>query len=414
LEVFGMDSVVFLVDMQSFYASIEKALRPELADHPVVVSGDPERRSGIILAACPIAKSFGIQNAITLREALELCPELTVVRPRMRLYLRASLRITEILEEFSDQVEPYSIDEQFVSISGSEKLFGDPLTIARKIQEAIRIRLGVHARIGIGPNKVMSKMACDNFAKKNDTGIFWLTRDKLETHLWPLPVEKMFGVGSRMNRHLRNMGIRTIGELARFPLDRLKKRWGINGHVLWMTANGLDASPVSRNTFDRQKAIGHHMTLPRDYRTAEEIHVVLLELCEEVCRRARKCGVMGRTVHVGCRGADFDLPTGFHRQMKMPEATNQALVLFHFAWNLFLRFWDEKPIRSIGVTLGDLRDDETVQLSLFEDTDKKMRLGYVMDEIRERFGPTAILRAASLTPSGQAHERAVKIGGHYQ
>ncbi len=407
-----MEPVIFLVDMQSFYAGVEKALRPELKDRPVVVAGDPERRSGIILAACPLAKAHGIQNAITLREALELCPGLTAVRPRMGLYLRASLMITEILETFSDQVEPYSIDEQFVCVSGSEKLFGDPWTIARKMQEAIRIRLGVRARIGMGPNKVLSKMACDHFAKKNESGIFRLDHSNLESHLWPLPVEKMFGVGLRMKKHLNRTGIRTIGDLARFPLHRLKKRWGIMGHVLWMTANGQDASPVSRETFDRQKAIGHHMTLPRDYHTAEEIRVVLLELCEEVCRRARRHGLMGRTVHVGCRGADFSLPTGFHRQAGMPEATHDASTLFRHAWRVFEKFWDGKPVRSLGVTLANLQDDRTVQLSLFEDRDRQMRLGAAMDEIRSRFGPTAILRASSLVPAGQARERAVKIGGH--
>jgi DNA polymerase-4 len=304
-----MESVVFLVDMQSFYASIEKALRPELKDRPVVVAGDPERRSGVILAACPLAKSYGIQNAITLREANERCPHLVVVRPRMGLYLKTSLRITEILERFSDLVEPYSIDEQFVSIHGSEKLFGDSITIAQKIRDAIRVELGLSARIGIGPNKVLSKMACDHFAKKNKTGIFTLTHDNMKEHLWPLPVENLFGVGKRMGRHLRKMGIRTIGELAQFPLDRLKKRWGVNGHVLWMTANGLDLSPVTPHTFHSQKAIGHHMTLPRDYRTAEEIRVVLLELCEEVCRRTRRHRLLGQTVSVGCRGADFHFPS---------------------------------------------------------------------------------------------------------
>ncbi|MBA4543627.1 DNA polymerase IV [Thermoactinomyces daqus] len=409
-----MESVVFLVDIQSFYASIEKALRPELEGKPVVVAGDPERREGVILAACPLAKSYGIQNAITLSEATRLCPHLTVVRPRMGLYLKASLSITEILERFSDLVEPYSIDEQFVSISGSEKLFGDPLTIARKIQAAIRTELGVYARVGIGPNKVLSKMACDQFAKKRETGIFSLTHDNLQRDLWPLPVEKLFGVGKRMGRHLRSIGIRTIGELARFPLERLKRKWGVNGHVLWMTANGFDLSPVTPQTFHSQKAIGHHMTLPRDYRTAEEIQVVLLELCEEVCRRARRHHLLGQTVSVGCRGADFDFPTGFYRQMKMPEATNQTMDLFHHAWNLFLRFWDGQPIRSLGVSLGGFASDDAIQLHLFDDREKKWKLGYVMDEIRQRFGPTSIVRAISLTPSGQAYERAQKIGGHYR
>lgn len=409
-----MKPVIFLVDIQSFYASIEKALRPELANLPVIVSGDPEKRNGVVLAACPLAKTYGIKNADTLYEAEQKCPHLVVVRPRMELYLRTSLRITEILQQFSDQVEPYSIDEQFIAVHGSESLFGPPMVIAKKIQETIRTQLNLYARIGIGSNKVLSKMACDNFAKKNPSGIFELNHHNMKTHLWPLPIEKLFGVGVRMSHHLRKMGIRTIGDLARFPLKRLKKRWGINGHVLWMTANGIDLSPVYPQTFQTQKGIGHHMTLPRDYHTAEEIQVVLFELCEEVCRRARRHHQMGWTVSVSCRNADFNHPTGFHRQLTMPEPTNDAQELFTYAWSLFNRFWNEQAVRSLGVSLSQLCSDQTIQLNLFEDRIKRLALGYAIDHIKERFGPTAIIRASSLTYAGQAHERARKIGGHYK
>ncbi|GAB7388200.1 DNA polymerase IV [Bacillaceae bacterium] len=408
------EKAIFLVDMQSFYASIEKADHPELKDKPVVVSGDPERRSGIILAACPLAKAYGVETAETLWQAQQKCPHAVVVRPRMQRYIDVSVRITQILETFTDLVEPYSIDEQFLDVTGSQKLFGDPLTIAQKVQRAIMAETGVYARIGIGPNKVLAKIACDNFAKKNETGIFRLTRENMGKYMWPLPVEKMFGVGSRMKRHLNNMGIRTIGHLANFPLERLKKRWGINGIVLHMTANGIDYSPVSPQTHERQKAIGHHMTLPRDYRRADEIKVVLLELSEEVCRRARRKGVMGRTVSVGCRGADFAFPTGFHRQRTLPEPTNDGMDVFRAVWELFLRHWDEEPVRSVGVALSNLCSDKEFQLSLFEDKEKKRRLGYAMDAIKDRFGAAAIVRAVSLTEAGQAFERAKKIGGHYK
>lgn len=408
--------MIFLVDMQSFYASIEKALRPELRNRPIVVSGDPERRNGVVLAACPIAKSYGIKNAETLWEAKQSCPDLVVVPPRMQLYLKTSLRLTEILEQFSDRVEPYSIDEQFIDVSGCEKLLGEPVEIAKKIQYTIHTQLNIYARVGMGPNKVLAKMACDNFAKKNQTGIFLLDKSNLQETLWSLPVGKMFGVGSRMRRHLEHMGIRTIGQLANFPLERLQKRWGINGHVLWMTANGIDTSPVTKDSLQKQKAIGHHMTLPRDYQTAEDIQVVLLELCEEVCRRTRRHHLMGHTISLGCRGANFQIPTGFHRQMKLPDPTNETMEVFHYSWSLFLRHWDEQPIRSIGMSLGGLQNDDHIQLNLFDAQNqiKKINLGYAIDEIKERFGSTAILHASSLTTAGQARDRARKIGGHYK
>ena len=408
------EKVIFLVDMQSFYASVEKAERPELKEKPVVVSGDPERRNGIILAACPIAKKYGVKTAEALWQALQKCPQAVVIQPRMQHYLDVSLNITEILERFTDLVEPYSVDEQFMDVTGSQRLFGDPITIAEKVQLAIQKETGIYARIGIGPNKLLAKVACDNFAKQNDTGIFWLTKENMRTYMWPLPVGNLFGIGSRMKQHLFFMGIHTIGGLANCPLDKLKKRWGINGHVLWMSANGIDYSPVKPETFHTQKAIGHHMTLPRDYRKQANIKVVLLELCEEVCRRARQHHVMGHTVSVSVRGADFDSPTGFHRQKKMAYPTNNTVDMFKVAWELFLTFWDHEPVRSLGVSLSQLCSDRIFQLNLFENVEQRLRIGYVMDEIKERFGSTAIIRASSLTEAGQAFERAKKLGGHYK
>ncbi|ARW07385.1 MULTISPECIES: DNA polymerase IV [Bacillus] len=409
------EKVIFLVDMQSFYASVEKAENPHLKNRPVIVSGDPKRRSGVVLAACPLAKKKGVANASRLWEAQEKCPEAVVLRPRMQRYIDVSLQITAILEEYTDMVEPYSIDEQFMDVTGSQKLFGRPEDIARSIQDRVMREMGVYARVGIGPNKALAKIACDNFAKKNASGIFYLTENNMKTHMWPLPVGCLFGVGSRMKHHLRRMGISTIGGLAAFPVELLKKKWGINGHVLWMTANGIDYSPVTTASLDGQKAIGHGMTLPKDYEHFDrEIKVVLLELCEEVCRRSRRSGAMGQTVSVSCRGADFDIPTGFHRQVKLSEPTNRTQDVYRAVCRLFLAFWDGKPVRRLGVSLSQLSSDDVWQLNLFHDYAKNMSLGYVMDGIKSRFGDTAIVRASSLTAAGQAFERAAKIGGHYK
>lgn len=400
--------------MQSFYASVEKADHPKLENKPVVVSGDPERRSGIILAACPLAKKFGVQTAEALWQAKQKCPQAVVVRPRMQRYLDVSIQITAVLERFTDLVEVYSVDEQFMDVTSSQRLFGDPLTIARKVQAAILEETSVRARIGVGPNKVLAKMACDNFAKKNTDGRFWLTKEKMPHVLWPLPIGRMFGVGSRMEKHLTRMGIRTIGDLAHFPVDKLKKKWGINGHLLWLIANGIDHSPVTVKTHDQQKAVGHHMTLPRDYEKLEEIKVVLLELSEEVARRARSKNYMGNTVSVSVRGADFDHPTGFHRQMKLSSPTNFGMDVFKPAFRLFCTHWDGLPVRRVGVTLSQLQPADHYQLSLFDMTLKKENLSKAMDWIYAKYGPTAIIRASSLTDAGQAFIRAEKIGGHYK
>jgi DNA polymerase-4 len=406
--------IVFLADMQSFFASIEKAANPSLRDKPVVVAGDPERRSGVVLAACPLAKAYGVTTAEALWQAQQKCRHLVVVKPRMETYLRASLQITRIFESFTDLVEPYSIDEQFLDVTGSVSLFGDAWRIAEAIRERVRLETGVICRIGIGENKVLAKMACDNFAKKREQGIFWLKKEELGETLWPLPVEKLFGVGSRMKRHLHLMGIYRIGQLAQMSPAVLTRRWGVNGEILWRTARGIDDSPVSPKTHDMQKGIGHHMTLPRDFHTAKEIKVVLLELCEEVCRRSRSKGLMGSVASVGCRGADLNAATGFWRQLKLAEPTNDAMTLYAAVCRLFERHWQHTPVRSVGVHLGQLVEDSVCQLNLFEDRERQRSLASVMDHIRAKYGNDAILRAVSLLPAGQARERARKIGGHYK
>jgi DNA polymerase-4 len=405
--------VIMLADCQSFYASVEKAAHPEYKHRPLVVAGDPERRSGIVLAACPMAKKKGITTAERLGEALSKCPDLVVIRPRMQEYIRVSLQITEILQSYTDLVEPYSIDEQHLDVTGSLALYGSPVEIAKSIQRRVMQNTSIYTRIGISENKVLAKMACDNFAKKNESGIFELWKDKL-VDLWTLPVHKMFLVGSRMTRHLAKMGIYTIGELAVTPLQKLKRKWGINGEVIWRIANGIDASPVSPDTHIGQKAIGHQMTLPRDYKTWDEIQVSILELSELICQRCRAKGYMGWVVSVGCQGADFDHPTGFYRQRKIADPTNITDDVYHTASILFQEHWDGLPIRKIAVTLSELVSDETYQLALFGDYEKKLALETAADYIKEKYGNASLMRAASLKDSGQARDRAHKIGGHYK
>lgn len=410
----GNKRIVFLIDMQSFYASIEKAANPQLREKPIVVAGDPERRSGVVLAACPIAKTYGVVTAEALWQAQQKCRHLVVVRPRMETYIRISMQITQIFESFTDKVEPFSIDEQFLDVTGSVHLFGDVYQMAAQIRQRVWLETGINCRVGIGENKVLAKMACDNFAKKQEAGVFWLKKEELAETLWKLPIEKLFGVGSRMKRHFHRMGVYEIGQLAGMSPAVLTRRWGVNGEVLWRTAHGMDDSPVSLNTYDTQKGIGHHMTLPRDYHTAAQIKVVLLELCEEVCRRARSKELMGSVVSVGCRGADLDAANGFGRQLKLEEQTNDATTLFEAVCCLFDRHWQGTPVRSVGVNLEELVPDNVLQLNLFTDNHRRRSLAHAMDDIRSKYGQDAILRAASLLGAGQAKERARKIGGHYK
>lgn len=406
--------VIMLADCQSFYASIEKAAHPEYTNKPVVVAGDVSRRSGIVLAACPLAKKYGVTTAERLGEALTKCPELIVIHPRMSEYLKVSLQITDIMRSYTDLVEPYSIDEQFLDVTGSLSIFGDPESIAKNIQTKIMKETGVYTRIGISYNKVASKLVCDNYAKKNNSGIFTLHESDIPSVIWPLPIHKMFMIGSRMNLHLTRMGIRTIGDLAKTPLYRLKNRWGVNGEAIWRIANCIDYSPVSPNSHDVQKSIGHQMTLPRDYRSFEEIKVSILELSELVCQRCRKKGYMGWVVSVGCQGADFDRPTGFYRQRKLTNATNLTEEVYSVACEIFLEHWDGLPIRRVSVAVNELVADQVYQLELFTDRDRMLTLERTLDGIKQRYGNAAIMRASSLKSAGLVKDRSQKIGGHYK
>ncbi|MGO4182784.1 DNA polymerase IV [Paenibacillus sp. MCAF9] len=413
-----------LADCLSFYASVEKSERPEYKDKPLAVAGDPERRSGIILAACPIAKAHGVTTAERLGDALAKCPDLIIIKPRMQLYIDVSLMITRIYESYTDLVEPYSIDEQFLDVTGSLHLYGSPEELAALIQKQIQAETGIYTRFGIGPTKILAKTACDNYAKKNDAGMYTLTPDKLADTLWQLPVAKMFMVGSRMTRHFNAMGFETIGQIAATPLEKLKvlmrRKFGrnsdINAELYWRIANGIDDSPVRPGTHSvAPKSVGHMMTLPRDYYKLEEIRTVLLELTELVCQRCRSKGYMGHVVSVGCMGADYDRPSGFNRQMKMVDPSNVTNQVYRAALQLLQRHWDGLPVRKVGVSLSGFTADDEYQLSLFDQNREKwMALERATDAIKEKYGDSIILRAVSATPAGQAMDRSKKIGGHYK
>lgn len=417
------ERVIFLADCQSFYASVEKAEHPQYKDKPVVVAGDPARRSGIILAACPIAKSFGVTSAERLGEALSKCPNLIVMRPRMQHYINVSLIITQIYKEYTDLVEIFSIDEQFLDVSGSLRIFGDPITMAESIQRKVLKQTGVSVRVGISSNKILSKMATDIWAKKNESGIFTLPKAEIENLVWPQPVNKMFGVGSKMTAHFSRLGMHTIGHIARTPLPRLKEqfraRFGkqsdIQAEVMWRTANGLDDSPVTPATFmTAPKSIGHMITLPKDYVEINQLNTILLELTEEVCRDCRRKGYMGSVISVSCMCSPYEHPTSFSRQIKMADPTNNTNVVYEAAKALFYRYWNTLPVRRIGLILSHFANDQEYQLTLFDDQMKSRALDKVTDTIKERYGSTAIMRASSISSSGQALERSQKIGGHYK
>jgi DNA polymerase-4 len=403
---------ILLCDMNSFYASVEQSRDPSLRGKPVIVAGNPDTRSGIVLAASKEAKAHGVKTAMVLAEALGRCPQAAVVRPHMQLYIDVSVHIMSIAQQFTDLVEVYSIDELFIDPTGTERLWGDAWEVARQFRQAVMDTVGVQCSIGIGPNKLVAKVCADVEAKKAPEGIAEWTIEDVPTKMWPLPIRDLFGVGSRMERHFNRMGIKTIGDLAKYPKRHLVKRWGLNGEVYHLSANGIDYSPVTPTTFQNaMKGVGHSITLARDYEGQREIEIVLLELTEEVCRRMRAMKKAGKTVNVYVR--DADMIHGFARSFSLPTHTNITMEIYKGVLHVFRKFWDSSPVRAVGMGVTNLADDTEMQLDLFNDKVRKRALGYTMDRIRAKYGSTALMRCASLTKAGILPERASKIGGHY-
>ncbi len=407
-----VEKIIFLADMESFYASVETAQNPSLRGKPVAVCGDPALRHGIILAASREAKAYGVKTGQPAWEARRLCPWVVFVHPHMQHYIDYSIRITTIFERFTDRVLPYSIDEQFLDLTGSQKIFGSPREMADLAIKQVWEETDIRCRIGMGENLLQAKMACDQFAKKRPDYFFELNSSNYAELTWPLPVGSLFGVGRRMERNLNRIGVRTIGHLAALPRDMLKRRWGINGELLWLNAQGIDYSKVEPDAIHEQKGVGHTATLPRDYRKQSEIELVLLEMAEEVCHRTRRQGKVGSTVHLYCKGADFDNPTGFSRQKKLPGPTAKALEVYPTVLTLFRKHWDRKPVRAVGISLTGLTAYRQLQIAFTCRYEQEDALTKAVDLVRERFGKTSIFRASSLQPGAQFFQRAGKIGGH--
>ena len=405
---------VLCIDMRSFYASIEcvkRGLDPMKAMLAVV--GDKKRSGSIILAASPTLKEkYGINNVSRYFELPE-DPEIHVVQARMGDYVRVSVAITRLLHQYvpKEAIHPYSVDEMWITVDGLQSLYGNTEEIAHMIKEEIMDTMGLTCAIGIGDNKFLAKVVMDLYAKKK--GIAVCRYEDVPRLLWPAPVEKIWGIGKRLTHHLNRMGIINLGQLAHYPLERLKKRFGVMGEQLYWHAWGVDLSPVYQNfdSIEEQKAFSHGVTLLRDF-TAEEALISILDLCEEVCRRTRVNHKAGRTIQLSIGYANN--AGGFSRSRSVHLPTNVTMEVYHVCLQLFQEFYDQKSsIRRITVALTHLFDDAETQLNLFYDQTKKKDIGYVMDDIRAKYGSTSLLRASSYLEAGITRERSKKIGGHY-
>ena len=404
-----MARLIFHIDVNSAFLSWEAARRVSLGEEdlrqiPSAIGGDRDKRTGVILAKSIQAKKFGICTGEPVGMALRKCPDLVLARPDFRLYEASSKAFMDICREYAPVVEKYSIDECFLDMSGTHRLYPDPIAIANTIKDKIRDTLGFTVNVGIGDCKILAKMASD-FEKPDK--VHTLYRHEIPQKMWPLPVRELFSVGASTAEKLEKARIRTIGELATTPLDRVQRIVGIKmGKQIHDYANGIDPSPVL-SAPEEAKGYSVSTTLEEDVVTAEQAHKVLLALTDSVTARMRAESIKAYCVAVSIRSNDFK--TRSH-QKKLPEPTDISTEVYGLSKQLFAELWDGyTPLRLIGISLTDLTTEDTVQLSLFPDEKKERsrKLDKAYDAINKKFGAATIQRGANLNSD-------LRVGKKYQ
>ncbi|MGP4074331.1 DNA polymerase IV [Halobacillus sp. K22] len=375
--------VIFHVDMNSFYASVEMAFDPQLKGKPLAIAGNPEERRGIVVTSSYEARKFGVKTTMPVGEARRLCPELMVMRPNFERYRTASKEMFKILADVTSLVQPVSIDEGYMDITDCAGQ-GSPPEIAERIQRRIAEELDLPCSIGIAPNKFLAKMASD---MKKPMGITILRKRDLENKLWPLPIEEMYGVGEKTAEKLRKVKIETIGDLAVHPVLELKRLLGINGERLQNRANGDDQRPVDPDAVHEFKSIGTSTTLPEDTTDDQEVRSVLRKLTHKVEVRMKNKKVLAQNVQIMIRYHDRKTVT---RSRQLKEFIQSAEDLFQVSLQLFDEHWNQEPIRLLGVTAQDLaeKSEITQQLDLFnyEQYASKEKLYKAIDDLTEKYG----------------------------
>ncbi|CRK84022.1 DNA polymerase thumb domain-containing protein [Neobacillus massiliamazoniensis] len=406
---------ILCVDMKSFYASCSAVMEGlDPLNCYLAVVGDKERQGSIVLAASPrLKKEFGIKTGSRLFE-IPKDSRIIIAEPKMATYLRISTEITRVFNRYvpKEAIHVYSVDESFIKVDGAMHLWGDAQTIARKIRNDIEREIQLPSAVGIGPNMLMAKLCLDLEAKKY--GVAEWTYEDVPHKLWSVsPLREMWGIGRRVEKTLNGMGIFTVGQLARYDLDKLEKKFGIMGNQLYYHAWGVDLSDLGAPIIQGQISFGKSQILLRDYKEEEEIKHVILEICEEVARRARTHRKAGRTISLGIGYSQDEFGGGFHRSRTIQQPTNVTMELYRVCLELFHEHYSGKTVRQISLSLGNIVDDRELQLDLFDRGAYKRRdLGYVVDSIRRRFGSGSLLRAVSYTAAGTAKHRATLVGGH--
>ena len=408
---------IVCIDMRSFYASCIASLENlNIMEVPIAIVGNFQQKGSVVLAASPLMKKrFNIRTGSRLYE-IPPHPDIRLFEPKMSFFIRMSMELVRHFNLFvpKEAIHVYSVDESFLDLTGTEKIWGPPEQTARYIQDTVLRQFDLQCTVGLGPNMLMAKLALDIEAKK--TGFAKWTYDDVPTKLWSImPLSNMWGIGRRTEKTLHHMGIYSVYDLAHTDLASLEARFGVMGNQLYYHAWGIDHSVVGAPIMEGQISFGKGQMLMRDYRSRDEILVVLLEMCEDVARRAREAKKVGRTISLGLSYSKDAFGGGFHRARTIDEPTNDTLVIFQLCKALLDEFYAERPARKLTVTLSNIESEYSMQLSLFDEAKwRNRKLGETMDHVRTKYGTTSLLRAVSYTEAGTALTRSTLVGGHKQ
>lgn len=364
----------------------------DIRNQVAVIGGDESKRSGIVLAKSTKAKQFGIVTGETLYSARQKCRNLQVYQGNFKIYREYSNALYKLLSEYTEKIERFSIDECFLDLT--EYLMGDTLiNKAKEINNRVKNELGFTVNVGVAHNKLLAKMASD-FTKPDRVHILY--EEEIPTKMWPLPISELFMIGKKTVPKLYNMGIKTIGELAKYDEKILVKKFGKFGKTMWEYANGIDNSEVNYLP-EKPKSIGNSVTLPLDTSNIEELEEIVVALVEQVAYRLRKENLLATVVNVQLRTKDFE---DYSHQTKLEYATSNTKDILKVAKEILKEMYKvNKPIRLVGVRVDSLVESEQLQLSLFgntEDNKKQQKLDKVLDNLNEKYGYNFIERAGKL------------------
>lgn len=389
-----MKPAIIHVDMDAFFAAIEQRDNPALQGKPVIVGGSKESR-GVVSTASYEARKFGVHSAMSMAEAVRRCPDGIYLPVDMKKYRAVSRQIMEIFQRFTPEVEAISVDEAFLDVTGSQKLFGEAEQIGWQIKRIIRQELDLTASVGLSYNKFLAKLASD--LDKPD-GFYQILPKELQQKVWPLSIRRMMGVGNKTAQLLERMGVTTIGKLAVMDAGLLEHLLGKQGLLMHQLANGVDGRPVE--PVRESKSVGRETTFPRDISDVYVLETILFTLTDDVCHTLRSSGLKGKTVSIKIRYPDF---RSISRAVTLERYTASFEPVFEAVRRLMdQHYQDGTAVRLIGVTVSNLKKEQQIieQQELFADTaavEKYQQLNKVVDQINGRYGGDTLRRARKLT-----------------